>query len=479
MRKRWKRGTAPAHVFVLIFLLVLLASLLTWLIPAGSFERVKDVASGQTLVIPGSYVRTDAVPVAPWKVPALFFEAVSAEGTARLAFFILFIGGAFEIVMQTGCLNVLCERTLIRFRRHPDWIIPVFVSLFSIFGFTMGLSTASVIFVPIGIAAAAVLGFDRMTGVAMVALGTNAGFAAGIFNPFSVGIAQTIAEVPMYSGAWMRVLLLIALVSATSLYVMRRSERLKPEDGQAGVMSDARFPISEVGMKESRPDGSKRSEAQPAARLTIRQKIVLLAFLGFFLLLTTGVACLDFSTADMAVAFLIMGFAIGLLAGFGINQTCELFVKGCQRMMTGVIVIGLAAAMRQVLTEGRILDTVTLALTGLSVNLPGWAQLTGMYLGNAALDLAITSGTAHAAVAMPIMTPMADLMGLTRQSAVFAFQLGDGLVNLTSPISTTLTGVLAVSNLPYGRWMRFFLPLVGIYLLIGEAFLVIAGLTGY
>lgn len=448
------------HVFVLLFILVLAASLMTYVIPGGEFERVKNEATGETIVIADSYKEVDSQPVEPWTLPHKFYEALSASKTAGLIFFIFIIGGSFEVVMHTGSLTALCERLLYCFRNKRRWIIPIFVSLFSVFGFTMGLSTASVIFVPIGIAAAAMLGFDRLTGVAMVALGTNAGFAAGIFNPFSVGVAQTLAEVPLYSGAWIRVLLLIVLVPATSLYLMRFADKRGQLDPEA--QENTITPSS--------------CKAEP---LTSRQKLVLIEFVILFSILIIGVSALHFKTADIAVTFLIMGFLVGLTAGFGLNQTCETFIAGCRKMVKGSLVIGLAATMRQVLADGMILDTITRSLTGLVYYFPKWAQLTGMYLSNAGIDLVITSGSAHAAVVMPIMTPMADFLGLTRQSAVLAFQLGDGLVNLTSPISTTLTGILAVSELSYDKWIRFFLPLVGIYLVIGACFMILAGAVGY
>jgi len=148
-------------------------------------------------------------------------------------------------------------------------------------------------------------------------------------------------------------------------------------------------------------------------------------------------------------------------------------------MMKGVVVIGLAATIRLILSEGNIMDTIAYELTGFAYHFPVWAKLMGMFYGNAVLDFIITSGSAHAAVAMPIMLPMADYLGLSRQATVFAFQLGDGLVNLTSPISTTLTGVMAVSGISYGKWIRFFLPLVGIYMVIGTLFILLAGAVGY
>jgi uncharacterized ion transporter superfamily protein YfcC len=443
------------HTYVILFGLVLLASILTYIIPAGNFQRVQNEAVNQTVVVADSYKRCAGNPVAPWKIFQKFYEAFKQETTAELIFFIFIIGGAFEIFMQTGCIKMLSENILTAFENKRYLIIPAFVSFFSIFGFTMGLATASVIFVPIGIAAARALKFDKITGIAMVALGTNAGFAAGIYNPFSVGIAQSIAEVPIYSGAWIRWLLLIALIVVTSLYIMRYAKKHEEKYEELEVL---------VVEKQS---------------INMRQKIVLAEFSITFIILTFGISRLQWEVENIVVIFLIMGIVVGLTAGFGINKVCAQFTDGCRKMMTGALVIGIASTMRLILIEGNILDTITYELTGLVYYMPGWAQLLGMFYSNAVIDTVITSGSAHAAVVMPIMTPMADFLGLSRQSAVFTFQLGDGLVNLFSPISTTLNGVLAVSDTTYGRWIRFYAPLVGIYMIVGTVFTILAGVIGY
>lgn len=173
-----KKKSIP-HSYILLFTLVLLTCLLTYIVPSGEYNRYFDEASMQTLVTPNSYHTVNSTPVAPYLIFHKFFIAISEPKTASLMFFILLIGGAFEVILQTESLTSLCESVLFRLKKKALWIIPVFVCLFSVFGFTMGLTTASIVFVPIGIAAAKSLGIPKMCGMAMVALGTNAGFTAG------------------------------------------------------------------------------------------------------------------------------------------------------------------------------------------------------------------------------------------------------------------------------------------------------------
>lgn len=440
------------HVFVILSLLLLAASALTWVVPAGHFARVFDPAAGQTLVVPGSYTPAAPSPMAPWHLPLLLFDALTTGSAPRLIFFVLLLGGSFEIILESGAVTGLCTWTVGRLGRRREWVIPAFVGVFSIFGFTMGLTTASIVFLPLGMAAARSLGCDGRTGMAMVMLGTNAGFAAGIYNPFSVGVAQTIAELPPYSGAWLRWLLLAALVPVTAAYILQRA-------GEP-TLSGEREPLAEEA-------------------LTPRQGLVLALLFGALATVVWGVGARGWKVPEIAAVFLVLGIACGVAAGFSANQICALETAGCRKMVSGALTIGLAAALRLVLTQGGILDSVVHGLIQVVERLPSWGQLLGMFYANALLDLLITSGSGHAAVAMPLMVPLSDVLGLSRQSAVLAFQLGDGLVNLVSPISNTLVSCLALSGISYQKWLRYFLPLVGIYLVIGTGFMLLAGAAGY
>lgn len=443
------------HTFVILFLLVLSSSVLTYVIPSGQFERVFNETVGQTLVVPGSYVYVEQSPVAPWLILHKFYEALCLPKTAALMWLILITGGSFEVIMRTGCLPGLCARALTRFQDRALLVIPIFVSLFSIFGFTMGLTTASVVFAPLGIAAAEALGLDRLCGIAMIALGVNAGFTAGVFNPFSVGTAQEIAELPLFSGAWLRWLTLPILIAITSAYIMRYAKRHPTEHAEN---------VKNAGLSRGMSHGEKRSLA---------------VFAAGFLALTVGISFRNWGTADIVVAFLIIGVLVGLSAGMSLNDVCETFLAGCRKMMKGILVIGIAATMRLILTDGNILDTITYELTELVYLLPAPVQLMGMFLFNALLNFLVTSGSAKAALVMPILTPMADFLGLSRQDTVYAFQMGDGLTNLGSPISTTLNGVMAVSEITYGKWIKFYAPLIGLYIVVGALLTLFAGVVGY
>ena len=446
-----RKENKTVHTFVILFGLILLASILTYAVPSGIFERMEDPQLGRTVVIEGTYETVDNRPVKPWLILNKFYQAICQPQTAGLMFFIMIIGGCFEIILAADSVRNLCFFLARKMRCRRFAVIPAFVCFFSIFGFTMGLATASVIFVPVGIAVGKALGFDRITSIAMVALGTNAGFTAGIFNPFSVGIAQTIAQVPIFSGQWLRWILLIALNLSTSLYIMNYGKN------HAGVLPE-----------------------EPAAgKLELKDKVLSGEFAGLFILLIYGIGRYQWGQEQIVVAFMAGALVMGLSGGMEVSRICSAFTRGCQRMVKGVLVIGFAAAIRFILTEGNILDTITYQLTKLTGAVPGFLQLTSIFIFVALFNFLVTSGSTKAALIMPILTPMADFLGLSRQAAVFAFQLGDGLTNLASPISTTLNGVLAVSEESYSKWIGFYMPLVAINLAVGAVFTWIALVAGY
>ena len=449
------------HVFIILIFLVIMASMLTYVIPAGKYEYQENSITKQTVVVADSYKKIQNNPVPIWKIPEAMVSAVTTGSIPVLILFILIVGGSFGIIMDSGSIQMGCEWIVRLLKNHRKWVIPIFICFFSIFGFTMGLATASIIFVPMGILVSKALGFDIKTGMAMIMLGTNAGFTAGIFNPFSVGIAQNIAELPIFSGAWLRWMILIVLLFTTSFYILRKAQsNSKPEIDMVELWDNLNSNNGECGKK-------------------INKLAVLGLLCVVMILLAIGVSSWGWEIRQLTIVFLLWGIMSGLLAGYSPNQICRLFVEGSKKMMTGVFVIGLAATMRYILEQGMIIDSITYGLVNMLKGLPPILQLSGMFFANAAIDPFITSGSAHASVMMPLMVPLADGLKLSRQSAVLAFQLGDGLVNLVSPISTTLTSCLALTGLSYEKWLKYYLPLVGWYLLIGEGFIILAGFIGY
>lgn len=459
-----KKRLQMPHTYIILFLIVLAVSLLTYVIPAGEFQREAD-ASGRMLIIPGTYTQVEFTPVSPLSIPFEFVKTLSSSSVSEIIFFIFIIGGAFELIMQTGMIGAFCAKLGRMFAGKEKLLIPIFVTVFAVGGFTMGMSVEVLVFVPIGIAVAKAVSYDTITGTAMIAMGSIVGFTAGIYNPFNVGVAQSIAGVtPMFSGAWYRWIILIVFVIVTSLYIIHYAEKVKKD------------PSKNLLLGEHIDDVSADVEVM---EVTTRHKLILLAVVAAFALLICGVAYLGWFITEMAALFLVLGVVCGILAGFGPNKICDLFVQGMANITFGAMIIGVAGTINTVMVDGMIIDTIINALANAIVALPDSVKIIGMFLVQTIINLPINSGTGQAAATMPIMAPVGDLVGLSRQSTVLAFQLGDGLTNAIYPTSSTMLGFLAASKIPYSKWLKYCVKLVLLLSLICMVFLAVAVAIGY
>ena len=456
-----KKSIMP-HVYIMLIALIVLACLMTFIIPAGEFDRVFDEASGQTLVMASSFNHIENTPVAPWLIPIKFFETLTTRSVAQIIFFVLILSGAFELITQSIGIETLSANIARAFKKNSFLSISVLITLFSIAGFTMGMTTEAVMFLPITIAVVSAMGYDKVIAMSLIFVGTNIGFTAGIFNPYSVGIAQSIAELPLYSGAWMRWIVWVALLIPGCIYTHRYAIRTVGGD-ILGVPQDA----AKNEVDEAPP---KMKAGQVAALCILALALITNAF---------GIARYGWFLPEIAVVFLLAGVAAAFVGRLGVNKSCTLFTSGAGKIIGGVFIIGLAATIRTVLADGNILDSIANALIGQMGLLPSWLQLPGLMWGNAILDLLITSASGGAVIVMPIMVPMADVLGFSRQAVVLAYQLGDGIPNLTSPLSTTLNVAIATSGLTFGKWIKFYYPLVGIFMIIGTIIMIFAGIVGY
>ncbi len=454
------------HTYVIIFFLVVFVSVLTYIIPAGQFERAKDVNTGKTLIIVDSFKYVDRNPAGLTDIFRSFVRGLN--DSADIVFFIFIVGGAFQIITATGTIEAITGRIAKRFINKENIIIPIFLALFSVFGFTMGMSTEVMIFVPLGIVISRTLGFDAITGTSMITLGAACGFTAGLLNPFNVGIAQSIAEVSLFSGLWLRAILLVCLLVVTNLYIVRYARKIKSNPN-----------LSIVSELEKEEADNETLDLENLKNMTISNYLVILTLLVGFGSIMWGVSKDGWWIEELATAFLTMGIVSGLLSKFGPSKIAKEFVIGAKSIVFGALIVGIARAVLVVMDDASIVDTVVKVLADSISNLPKSVAALGMYFVQIVINTFITSGSGQAATTMPIMTPLSDLLGVTRQTAVLAFQLGDGFTNSILPTSSALMGYLAVSKIPYEKWLKFMVPLLGIWISVGAVFLLVATAVGY
>lgn len=446
------------HTYVIIFSCILLAALATWLLPGGSYEKIKHAATGRMIVDPSSFKYIQAQGAGLMDILKAYPKGI--QSASEIIAFLFIIAASFRIIEDTGALSAGVFKAVRAFGKKGHFLIPASMFLFSLGGFTFGMSEECIIFVPIGVAVAQKLGYDRLTGASMVSMGALAGFTAGIMNPFSVGVAQGLAELPMFSGAAYRIAIYFALMISGIAYVSWYANRVK-KNPELSYMKG-------VNMEE------EHVRKEDIIEMTTRHILVLLTVFAGFAFIIYGVIKNDYYVTEMAAIFLGMGIVGGFVGGMGASDIARSFVAGARTIIFGALVVGLSKGIVIILTQGKIIDTVIHGLAGTLDGLPPEASAIGMMLVQSVLNFVIPSSSAMAATTMPILVPLGDVLGITRQATVVAFQFGDGITNAIVPTSAGLMGYLGVAGIPYERWAKYIWPLLAIWTIIGVAFTIVA-----
>jgi len=460
-RPSLKRLTMP-HTLVVVMLLVILVLAISWVVPSGEYRRVAVQTSqgARTVTVAGTYHPVPKVYLGPQMV--LEGPIKGFMDGALLICFLLMIGGSFAIFQETGAVEVGIRRltdTITRRPRLEGLLIPVLMVVFSLGGSIFGMAEEVIPFVIIFIPLARSLGYDSIVGVSIPFLGAAAGFAAAFFNPFTVGISQSIAGVPLYSGLVYRLVTWVIGTSVIIAYVMWYARRVKRQPGIS--------PVRDIDLERE----AVRPREAEAAAWDARHVATLTLFVASMVLLVVGVLAWKWYIDQIAVLFLGMGILLGFAGGLGPSRVARTFVAGARDMVGVVFIVACARALLVIAQEARILDTMLFGASNAVSVLPRGMIAQVMFLIQCVINFFIHSGTAQAALTMPIMSPLADLVGITRQTAVYAYQLCE-FINPILPTSAVTMGVLGAGKIPWERWARWFWPLMLILVVLSFALLV-------
>ncbi|HPA58768.1 MAG TPA: YfcC family protein [Synergistales bacterium] len=461
--ERKKRFKVP-HTYVILFSVVILATIMTYVLPAGVYDRYKDDRTGRTLVDAASYHHVERTPVSVFKM----FESIpkGMKETAEIIFFIFICGGAFSIIQATGAIDGAIGKAVLGLKGKEKLMIPITMLIFSIGGATYGMAEEVIVFIPIGVALARAVGYDDVVGVAMMSTGAAVGFSGGTLNPFTVGVAQSIAELPLFSGLGLRFVGHAILYVIACWYVMRYAAKVKADPSQSIVYD----------LMEADPE---RHAVSPDIPFTGTHKLVMLVIVASFAYMIWGVIEKGFYIMELSTVFMAMGILAGLFGRLAPSKIASSFVEGAKTIAFGALVVGIARAILVVMSQGQIVDTVINALASWVAMLPGALTAVGMFLVQVIINFFIPSGSGQAATTMPIMTPLADLVGISRQTAVLAYQYGDGFTNQIIPTSAALMGVLGMAKMPYERWFKFIWPLMVFWIVAGSVMVFVAAVINY
>lgn len=460
-----REGFKIPHTYVILFSVIIIMSMLTYVLPAGEYNRINDEAVDRIVVDPESFHYVDQNPIGIFELIQSIPKGMAAA--SEIIFFLFIIGGAFQIINVTGSIEAGIGKVAKRLYGKEKLMIPIFMSIFAFGGSTFGMSEEVIIFVPIGVALSRALGFDAITGTAMIALGAACGFNSGFMNPFTVGVAQQIAELPMFSGVLMRVIIFVVLLVITTIYISRYATKVK-NDPKSSIVYD---------LEQREKD--KKIDLNNMVEMTTRHSIILLSVLIGFIIIMYGVFELDWYILEIGSVFLAMGLVSGVIGGLKPSRIAEEFVSGAQSIVFGALVVGIARGILVVMTDGMIIDTIVYSLAHTIQVLPKSIAVIGMYIVQIIINFFIPSGSGQATATMPIMIPLADILGITRQTAVMSFQFGDGFTNSIIPTASSLMAYLSIAKIPYEKWFKFIWPLMLIWIGTGVIFLIIANAISY
>lgn len=445
--KNKKRRFEAPDTYVILLIVLLVAVIATYIIPAGSFDR--EVIDGVEQVVPDTYHKVDSNPAGIMDIfLALQYGMVESAG---IIFLVLFAGGMFEVIERSGAIRSGILRVVDITKGKEFLLIAAITIVFSLGGAIGAVANTVIPFVAIGVIIARALRLDAIVAVAITFGAAFAGFNVGFINPYTLGIAQTIADVPLFSGMTFRIIIFVIIVGVTIWYTWRYAKKVlkDPNESLIGVLK-----VDE-------------SEQLEASEFTTRHKLIL-AFTGLaFAFFVYATLQLGWGIDHMSAIFIIIGIVAGIIAGMNYNEITRTFLEGCTKLVYGALIIGVARAIVIVMENANVLDTF---VHGLSIPLsefPPVIAALGMFVANALINFFVPSGSGQAMIVMPILTPLADMLGLTRQVAVQTFQFGDGFANVIFPTSGILMACLALAGVSYAQWFRWILPLFTIWVVIG------------
>ncbi len=448
------------HTFTIVFALIVLAAVLTWVVPAGEF--VRQSVDGREVVVGDSFHYVDRAPQT-WQVFSALFNGFVDK--ADIIVFILIVGGAFWILNNSHAIDVgvmaflrrvqrLSRYRLIRMLGVENIIITLVMLMFSLFGAIFGMSEETIAFVVVFIPLAIQMGYDSIVGVCMCYVAAHVGFAGAMLNPFTIGIAQGIAGLPLFSGLEYRLFCWAVLTAIGIAFVLWYAHRVKAKPERSPV-----YKLDDYWRG--------RVESSGEATLTWRHILILIVLMVTILALVVGVLKYDWYIAEISALFLAMGIVAGIIDRQGADDIAKLFLAGCKDILSAALVVGLASGIIFILRDGHVIDTLLYGLTRSLAQTGEVASLAVMYLFQTLLNIVMPSGTAKAALTMPIMTQFADLIHVSRQTTVLAFQFGDGFTNMLTPTSGVLIGVLGMARIPYGTWLRWVWKFIVVLIVVG------------
>ena len=450
------------HTLVLLYGMIVLAYVLTLVLPAGKFDtQLND--HGNQVVIPGTFALvpdTESLPL--WSLFTVIPRGLeSAQG---IIFFVFIIGGALAVIRATGALDAALARVLKRFGGQPALLILMGMLAFAVGSSTIGMAEEYIPLVAILITLCVGMRMDTVAAVGIMVVGYGIGYGTAVMNPFTVLVAQEVAGLTPVSGMGYRLALFFPFLAIGYFHVLRYAKKVR-EDPASSLVAD---------IPEAQPP-----EPPVVGAITVRQRLVLAVTLAALVLVVWGIKEHQWYFVELGGVFVALAILVGLINGMAFDDMARNFILGAGELIGTALLIGFARAIEVTLSDGQVLHTIVNGLAQPLVAVGGELSAIGMLFIQSILNFFIPSGSGQAYVTMPLMAPISDIVGVSRQVAVLAYQMGDGFMNMIVPTNAVLMGILGICGIPYGRWFRFIWPLMLQLFIAGSIAMVIAVRIGY
>ena len=458
------------NTYLLIFSIIILTAILTWIIPSGEYNRID--MNGRKVVVSESYHSVESNPQGFWAVLQTPIRGFTDKNAALIVGFVLIVGGIFAVLEKTKAIDAAIKAIIKAHERSPIiemLFIPIFMIIFSIGGGSFGMGEEIIPFILVFVPLSLALGYDSVVGVAIPFLGAGAGFAGAFLNPFTIGIAQQIADLPLFSGIGYRLICWFICTTVAIAFVMLYALKIKKTPSKS-----VSFDIDEEKRKNLHIEDIEEFQG-----IETRHKLALWTFATGMIVMIFGVLKFQWYIDEICAIFLLTGIVIGIVGSLSIKEFTDAFVAGAKDMVGTALIIVMARGILIIAEDGRIIDTMLNSLAGSIQNFHPIASSQAMFVIHSIINFFVPSGSAKAALTMPIMIPLADMVGVTRQTAVLAFQFGDGFSNMIIPTSGITMGVLTLSGISWEKWAKWLLPLEIIFLVVGFILLIPPFLIGW
>ncbi len=516
------KGKKVPHTFVIVFGFIVAAAILTWFVPGGEFQRESVEVNGQSreVIVESSFEYVESEPQT-WQVFSALFDGFVDK--ADIIVFIIIIGGAFWIMNESRAIDVGIQTFLIQVRKLERFrtfrflgvdniVITMIMLVFSIFGATFGMSEETIAFTIIFIPLAISMGYDSIVGVSLCFVAAGLGFAGALLNPFTIGIAQGLSSLPLFSGIEYRLFCWVIINLIGIGWILRYAARLRKDPTRSPVYEEDAYWRKKEGvnikeMKYHTPLSAWITYILLTVIMiifSVRDPLItlkvgngeysgyflpvitsLFAITGFFSLrksihfyildllaftmvfLIVGVMGYSWYVKEIATLFLVLGLVSGIAMNSSANEIVKQFSAGMKDILTAAFVVGLAGGILVILEDGKVIDTLLYYMSSSMEEFGKVASVSMMYVIQTMINIVIPSGSAKAALTMPMMSQFSDLIGVSRQATVMAFQFGDGFTNMITPTSPVLIGVLGIARIPYEKWVKWIIPFMAVLILTG------------